>query len=59
MCEFQYKPPYAQFDRNLVHGLIGKLFTVKDADENGTALTQLLGGKVFTTVVVERQEVAV
>lgn len=59
MCEFQFQSPYQQFDRQLVHGLIGKLFTIKDVEENGIAITQLLGGRVFNTVVVEGQEVGV
>jgi chromosome segregation ATPase len=58
MCEFRYNPPYPQFNPRLVHGLIGKLFQVKDAEEHGIALTQLLGGRIFTTVVVENQDVA-
>lgn len=41
-----------------MHGLVGRLFTVKDVEENGTALTQLLGGRIFNTVVVENQGVA-
>ena len=53
MCEFNYQLPYAQFDKNLVHGLVGKLFQLRDVEKYGVALTQLLGGRIFNTVVVE------
>jgi chromosome segregation ATPase len=59
MCDFQYQLPYASFDKQSVYGLIGRLFSVKSPEENGIAITQLLGGRVFNTVVVRNQEVAV
>lgn len=59
MCDFQYQMPYANFDKQAVFGLIGRLFAVKSPQDNGTAITQLLGGRVFNTVVVRSQEVAV
>ena len=59
MCEFNYDLPFPQFDRRNVHGLIGTLFKVKECAEYGTAITQLLGGRVFNTVIVERSDVAV
>jgi len=37
-----------------VYGLIGKLFSVKNPEENGIAITQFLGGKIFNTVIVEK-----
>lgn len=43
--ELQYRDPEPNFDRSTVHGMLGKLFTVRD-ERNFLAFTMCAGGHV-------------
>lgn len=48
--ELQYRDPEPNFDRSKVHGMLGKLFTVRD-ERNFLALTMCAGGHVSSVSV--------
>ena len=56
LCEFHYKPPFQQFNRNLVYGRVGTLFTAKDLNKYGVALTEVIGGRIYNVVVESSNE---
>ncbi|CAK5079295.1 unnamed protein product [Meloidogyne enterolobii] len=54
--QFNYKDPYAGFDRREVRGVVAKLFKLKDP-KFATALEVVAGGRLYN-IVVNKAEVA-
>jgi chromosome segregation ATPase len=48
---FQHRDPYANFNRNLVKGKVGRLFKVKDIEKDAVALFAVAGGRLANVVV--------
>ena len=54
MVQFDYQVPYANFNKNGVHGKLSTLFKVPEPEKYCAALQVAAGGKLMNVVVSEQ-----